>query len=493
MKYLRAFIAVALLSVLGFIGLEVLGWVNPVVALFGRITQALGVPAVFQFLHQIFGLGSTGKSVAFAGVLVGWLGGLTLLGGLLRPWQAGAVVALALLAFTPLEVALGNGAVFGLLLWALEKLLSLRAAPASVPPTTADLVPPPYLPNLRLNQADATRRTVTLALAGTGAAVLAAGAGRLISMSGGGASASAAATPVMPGSLPAGVTPVSNWYYVSKNLEALDPRIKAEKWRLTVDGLVGTPKTLTLEDLGRFPAVTSERTLACISNPVGGPLISNGIWEGFRLSDLLREVGIGKGARHVLWEAEDGYTESLPLGDALDPEVLLVTRLNGAALTPKHGFPLRVLIPDRYGMKQPRWLTKITLSATDKPGYWVQRDWSRTARLELQSRIDFPEEINPQVKAGQPITVRGMAFFGSKPITRVEVSTDGGQTWGQAKLTPPRNTSVWTLWAYDWTPIAGAAMLMARAYSGSVVQKTAERDALPEGATGYHRFIVNAG
>ncbi|ANE43150.1 molybdopterin-dependent oxidoreductase [Deinococcus puniceus] len=493
MKFLRAFIAVALLSVLGFIGLEVLGWVNPVVALFGRITQALGVPAVFQFLHQIFGLGSTGKSVAFAGVLVGWVGGLTLLGALVRPWQAGAVVALALLAFTPLEVAIGNGVVFGLLLWAAEKLLSPHAPVATVaPPASAELVPPPHLPNVRLAKADTTRRTVTLALAGTGAAVLAAGAGRLISV-GGGSAAASAAVPVTPGSLPAGVTPVSNWYYVSKNLEALDPRIKGEKWRLKVDGLVGTPKTLTLEDLARFPAVTSERTLACISNPVGGPLISNGIWEGFRLADLLREVGIGKEARFVLWEAEDGYTESLPLGDALDPEVLLVTRLNGAPLTPKHGFPLRVLIPDRYGMKQPRWLTKITLSATDKPGYWVQRDWSRTARLELQSRIDFPEEINPQVKAGQPITVRGMAFFGTKPITRVEVSTDGGQTWGQAKLTPPRNTSVWTLWAFDWTPTAGAAMLMARAYSGQIEQKTAERDALPEGATGYHRFIVNAG
>ena len=485
MKFLRAFIAVALLSVLGFIGLEVLGWVNPVVSLFGRITQALGVPVIFQALHQIFGLGSTGKSVAFAGVLVGWLGGLTLLGGLVRPWQAGAVVALALLAFTPLEVALGNGAVFGLLLWGLERLLAPRTSTLSEP-----LAP---VPTAAVARTDATRRTVTLALAGTGAAVLATGAGRLISVGGAGASASAAATPVTPGSLPAGVTPVSNWYYVSKNLEALDPRINGEKWRLRVDGLVGTPKTLTLEDLTRFPAVTSERTLACISNPVGGPLISNGVWEGFRLADLLRDVGIGKEARFVLWEAEDGYTESLPLGDALDPDVLLVTRLNGAPLTPKHGFPLRVLIPDRYGMKQPRWLTRITLSATDKPGYWVQRDWSRTARLELQSRIDFPEEINPQVKAGQPITVRGMAFFGTKPITRVEVSTDGGKTWGQAKLTPPRSTSAWTLWAFAWTPTAGAAMLMARAYSGSVAQKPAERDALPEGATGYHRFIVNAG
>ncbi|MDB5046861.1 MAG: oxidoreductase, partial [Deinococcus sp.] len=240
MKFIRAFIAVAPLSVLGFIGLEVLGWINPVVALFGRITQALGVPVVFQFLHQIFGLGSTGKSVAFAGVLVGWLGGLTLLGGLVRPWQAGAVVALALLAFTPLEVAIGNGVVFRLLLWGLELLLAPRTAARSALPAT-DLVQPPHLPNVQAARTDATRRTVTLALAGTGAAVLAAGAGRLISVGGAGASASAAATPVTPGSLPPGVTPVSNWYYVSKNLEALDPRIKAEKWCLRVDGLVGTP------------------------------------------------------------------------------------------------------------------------------------------------------------------------------------------------------------------------------------------------------------
>ena len=294
----------------------------------------------------------------------------------------------------------------------------------------------------------------------------------------------------MPGEpLPFGVTPVEQFYYVSKNLEAFDPRLSAEQWTLTVGGLVQTPRRFNLTDLQQFAPVTSERTLSCISNPVGGPLISNGIWSGFRLSDLLREVGIHKEARFVLWEAADGYTESLPLGEALDPEILLVTQLNGHPLSAKHGFPLRVLIPGRYGMKQPRWITQITLSAEDQPGYWVKRAWSKTARVELMSRIDQPPEISPSIKAGAPTLIRGVAFF-SRPITRVEVSTDGEQTWREAELIKPRSIYAWTPWQLAWTPEVGRHVLSVRAFSGEVVQKTTQKDALPEGSTGHHTFEV---
>jgi len=93
---------------------------------------------------------------------------------------------------------------------------------------------------------------------------------------------------------------------------------------------------------------------------------------------LLESVGVQPGARWVTWRAADGYVESLPLRDVYDSDLLLVYAANGAPLERKHGYPLRVLIPDRLGMKQPKWLTHIELSATEVIGYWAECDWTRT-------------------------------------------------------------------------------------------------------------------
>lgn len=462
--WLAAWLAAVLLSALGFAAWRLAGAVFPPVPLFGALTQLLGVPWVFQLVHAVFGVGQGGKTFAFLGVAVLWLGGLTVLGRF--AWGA-PVLGLALLLLVPWPVAVGYA--LGL---ALARLVLRRALAPLAPPSVA-------------------RRGAVAALAGGGA--LLAGGGLLGLFRNVGAPARAADT-VLPadGTLPFGVTPVENFYYVSKNLEAFDPVVDGETWRLKVGGLVNAEKGYTLDDLRRFPVRTIELTLSCISNPVGGPLMSNGIWTGLALADLLRDAGVKGGAQYLLWEAADGYTESLPLGDAFEEDVVLVYALNGRPLTPKHGFPLRVLIPGRYGMKQPRWITGITLSAVDVPGYWVKRDWSKTAHVELTSRIDLPAEQNPVVKAGEEMMVRGIAFGGLLPVTRVEVSTDGGQTWRAARLVPPRSKHAWTPWELPWTPEPGPHQLQVRAFSGTVAQKAEEKDALPEGATGYHRFIVNA-
>ncbi len=470
-RLLRAWIAAVGLSLLGYAALIWASLPYPPITLFGSLTQWLGVPATFQVLHRLLGLGQDAKLLAFGVVALLWLGGLSLLGSLERPLIAGlSLTLLCVLGLGPLGwlVPLLYGAAFWALLVGVQRWLAPSGRQSAAAPP------------------DATRRTTTLGLAAGG--VLAAGGG-LSALFRQGATTAAALVPGAP--LPFGVTPVEQFYYVSKNLEAFDPRLSADRWRLTVDGLVQRPRTFTLADLAAFTPVTSERTLSCISNPVGGPLISNGIWSGFRLSDLLRQVGLGKEARFVLWKAADGYTESLPLGEALDPEVLLITHLNGSRLNAKHGFPLRVLIPGRYGMKQPRWITSLTLSAEDEPGYWARRGWSKTARVELMSRIDQPPEISPSVQAGVPGFLRGVAFY-SRPISKVEVSTDGQKTWREAELVRPQSVYAWTPWQLAWTPEAGSHSLAVRAYSGSVQQSTEPKDALPEGATGYHTFVVTA-
>ena len=489
MRFLRAWIVAVLLSALGYVlftatGSDASAVAYPPLRLFGVLTQLLGIPKLFQLVHQIFGLGQGGKIFAFTGVSVLWLGGLTVLGGLWRGQIAGLITFVLMLVFTPWYVALGYAIAFWLLLDGVNALLRPRL-PVGEPSPGDLLVTGPVRPA----QPDAGRRTTTAVLAAGGAVVAAGGLTALFKGGGGTAAAPAVITPGGP--LPFGVTPVEQWYYVSKNLEPFDPKVDGTKWRLKVSGLVRTPQSLSLADLKKFTAITDERTLACISNPVGGPLISNGVWVGFRLSELLKAAGVQSGAKYLIWEAADGYTESLPLGRALEDDVLLVHTLNGQPLNVKHGFPLRVLIPGRYGMKQPRWITGIRLTANDEPGYWVKRGWSKAAEVELLSRIDQPAEISPLMKAGEASFLRGIAFFGDQPITKVEVTTDGGKTWKDARLIAPRTKYAWTPWELPWTPAAGAYGVAVRAYSGATVQKSPDADALPEGATGYHHFIVN--
>ena len=470
-RLLRAWIAAVLLSVLGYLALIWAGLAYPPITLYGKLTQALGVPAVFQALHRFLGLGQDAKIFAFSGVALLWLGGLSVLGAVTVPWAAAGMLALlCILGLGSLGfwLPLVYGAVFWALLEGLQRWLSPQ---------------PEALP------ADYTRRRTTAGLAVGGLIVAGGGLSALSRTTDGAANTLSAPAPGEP--LPFGVTPAAQFYYVSKNLEAFDPRLKADTWSLTVGGLVQHPRSYRLTDLTKFQAVTSERTLSCISNPVGGPLISNGIWSGFRLADLLREVGAQPQARFLLWEAADGYTESLPLSVALSPDNLLVTQLNGQPLPIKHGFPLRVLIPGRYGMKQPKWISKLTLSAEDQPGYWVVRGWSPTARVELMSRIDLPPQASPSLKAGVPTFIRGVAFY-SQPISKVEVSTDNQKSWREAELKKLGSPYAWTPWQLAWTPEAGQHVLAVRAYAGDMVQTAKTTDPLPEGATGYHTFEVTA-
>jgi DMSO/TMAO reductase YedYZ molybdopterin-dependent catalytic subunit len=170
----------------------------------------------------------------------------------------------------------------------------------------------------------------------------------------------AAVTPpesVRPGPVPA-ITPASQFYQVSKNFQ--DPVVPPRGWALQVSGMVGRSLHLSLQELEAIPGVTQVVTLECVSNDVGGPLMSTGRFTGLPLRDLLTMASPTSGARAVGFKARDGYTESLSLDTVMrSPEILVAYRLNGGALPDPHGFPARVLIPGHYGMKGPKWLDGI--------------------------------------------------------------------------------------------------------------------------------------
>jgi DMSO/TMAO reductase YedYZ molybdopterin-dependent catalytic subunit len=291
--------------------------------------------------------------------------------------------------------------------------------------------------------------------------------------------------------LPAAVTPADEFYVVSKNL--LDPELDAGKWRLHIDGLVAHPLTLSYGDLTGMPSVEMYRTLECISNEVGGDLISNGLWTGVRLADLLQRAGVQPDAKALRFTCADDYTADMPLAQALDPTTLLVYKLDGVALPAKHGYPARILATGTYGMKNPKWPTRIELLAGGSTGFWQEQGWDEQAIVQTMAEVVTPED-GARLPAG-PIAVTGIAFAGARGIMSVEVSTDGGTTWSNAELLPSLGPNTWSFWRYGWQlSRPGPYTIVARATDGTGVAQTMRRtDPFPAGATGYHEIMVRAG
>ena len=293
------------------------------------------------------------------------------------------------------------------------------------------------------------------------------------------------------------LTPVADFYTVNKNV--LPTAVDGATWALEIDGLVERPQKHTLDELRAMPAQVAYRTLECISTNIvrGDHLISNQKWRGVRVSDLLDRAGPTPAARYVLWLADDGFTESLPIDVARDVETWIAYEMGDAPLTVEHGFPARVLIAGRFGMKQPKWLRRMTLSDHDTIGYWEVRGWNEVAAERTMSRVDFPL-AGDKVPVGAPVDVYGIAFSGDRGVLRVEVSPDGGANWREAKLEDvalaPLGPLTWVRWRTQISlPKAGPATILVRATDGSgATQEGTETSPLPSGATGWHRIEVFA-
>jgi DMSO/TMAO reductase YedYZ molybdopterin-dependent catalytic subunit len=282
------------------------------------------------------------------------------------------------------------------------------------------------------------------------------------------------------------ITPTEDFYQVSKNV--VDPDINVDDWSLDIGGLVDRPLRLSYADIKAMAAVEQYATLECISNPVGGDLIGTAKWKGVRLRTLLEQAGIKPTVQDVVLRAADGYSDSIPLDRARQDGTLLVYEMNGAPLTPTHGFPVRLLVPGIYGMKNVKWIMQIELVDHDYKGYWQKRGWDDRAEYKTMSRIDVPETSASRTGA----TIAGIAFAGDRGISRVEVSTDGGATWEPAELRAPLSPYTWVLWQHRWIPTrAGESELLVRATDGRGEAQTAKpAEPIPDGASGYHHRTI---
>ncbi len=300
----------------------------------------------------------------------------------------------------------------------------------------------------------------------------------------------AAAPPFDVSKLSYEVLTPKDFYVVSKNL--IDPSVDVNTWSLRVDGLVERPTTYVYTDITALPTYSDYYTLLCISNPIGGDQWGNAHWKGVRLVELLGRAGLKPGIGKVVFHADDGYTDSIPLDVALRADALLAYEMDGAPLPKEHGYPARLLIPGIYGMKNVKWITRIELVDYDFKGYWMQRGWSDSAVYQTTTRIDVPAN-RAQVNVGE-IALGGVTFAGIRGIQRVEVSLDDGATWQEATLKPALSQNAWSLWVFRKDLAAGTYQVKARAIDGNGdVQSPFESDPLPDGATGYHSILLRVG
>jgi len=282
-------------------------------------------------------------------------------------------------------------------------------------------------------------------------------------------------------------TPLEKHYRI--DIVQNPPEIDGVAWKLPVNGLVETPVEWTLDELRAMPAVSQILTMGCISNNVGGGLISTTKWTGVPMSHLLEQIQIKPTATALKITCADGFDEYVKL-DLLqsDPRIMLAYAWDDRPLLQKHGFPVRIHIPDLFGMKQPKWITNFEFVDQWEEGYWVRRGWSATAQVQTTAVIDtVATTASFEADGKKYVPLGGIANAGARGISKVEVKVDDGE-WQEAILKAPQSDRTWLLWRYDWEYAAGAHTFVVRCIDGSGADQTeAQNPVRPDGATGYHQ------
>jgi DMSO/TMAO reductase YedYZ molybdopterin-dependent catalytic subunit len=306
---------------------------------------------------------------------------------------------------------------------------------------------------------------------------------------------SAPEVPLAPGvdlRLP-GLTPylTSNSDFYRIDTALIVPQVSIDDWSLRIHGMVDREIRISWADLADRTAVETLVTLACVSNPVGGDLIGNARWRGYRLDALLAEAGPHPDADMVLSHSIDGFTAGSPLAILTDGrDALLAVGMNGEPLPVAHGYPARLVVPGLYGyVSATKWVTELEVTRFDRAtAYWTRRGWSANGPIKTEARIDTPRS-RTRIKAGST-PIAGVAWAQHRGIEAVEVQIDNGD-WQPARLSTEQSIDTWRQWVIDWNATPGTHTIRARATDGTGETQTADRaDVVPDGATGYPTATV---
>lgn len=286
--------------------------------------------------------------------------------------------------------------------------------------------------------------------------------------------------------LPSFITPNTDFYRIDTALSV--PQLSHGDWRLRIHGMVDRETTYSFDDLARFDIVETVATLTCVSNPVGGKLISTGIWTGYRVADLLAAAGVHKDADMVLSTSIDGFTAGTPVQALTDGrQALLAVSLNGQPLPVEHGYPARLVVPGLYGyVSATKWVVDLELTRFDRAkAYWTRQGWAAQAPVKTESRIDVPRS-GQKVPLGL-VVFGGVAWAQNRGVRAVEVRIGDG-AWQPAELGASYSNETWRLWSLPWQAKSpGKQTITVRAIDNTGAVQTEQRaDPVPDGATGWH-------
>jgi len=289
------------------------------------------------------------------------------------------------------------------------------------------------------------------------------------------------------------ITPVKDFFIRS---HALIPTVKLSDWKLTLDGFVDKPLSLSLDDLKQMPSVELVSVLECAGNGrafykprVAGAQWRFGSvgcarWTGVRLRDIFEKVGLKTGATELLLDGADvplgkmpDFQRTIPVAKALHPDTLLAYEMNGEALTPAHGFPLRLIAPGWAGDSWVKWLQHIEVLDHEFEGFWMKTAYRHPVRpVAPGTAVDAKDmvpvtDLNVKSVIAKPgdwakpgrVAVAGVAWSNASPVARVEFSADAGKTWTGATLTGEATQYGFRKWSYTWAAREGEHTLISRA------------------------------
>lgn len=235
-------------------------------------------------------------------------------------------------------------------------------------------------------------------------------------------------------------------YYITRLNDV--PVINADEYRLQLSGALDEPGSLTLSELYELESESLPLTVECIGNPENAPLLSTAEWEGFNLHDLLMARGLRSTAVSVQYHCADGYYASHTIEQLEDLQVLGALFMNGDTLPDVQGFPLRVLVPGYYGVKQPAWVTRIEVLETEGDDFWNHYNWDTSPPMPPDCKINFPSNYS-KFTLGDTVVVGGTAYGGGR-IGLVEVTVDGGTFWRDAEIIHSIDADhVWVFWQIE--------------------------------------------
>lgn len=285
----------------------------------------------------------------------------------------------------------------------------------------------------------------------------------------------------------AGMDPLVSERFYEVDINSIDPDLSAGDWSLSITGAVEEELTVDYDELQSMQAQNRFVTLRCVGEQLNGHKMDTALWTGVPVASLLDEAGVESGCDCVMLRAEDGYYEEFPI-EALRRGVLAYG-MNGKVLPRGHGYPVRALVPGHWGEINVKWLTEIEVLERPADGYWEKRGWHGTGPVTPVAKLHHESLLDDGRRR-----VGGHAYAGLRGVERVEVSTDGGETWTDATLSEPLPAvdgdgpaeDAWRQWEHTYDPPAGGHTVVVRMVDrDGEVQPEAEADPYPSGPSGW--------